>query len=133
MPSKKIKIRLYADENFPVTSSVFLKSNGISVIHAYDLKFINKPDQKHIKEAKSLERTIITIDRDFLYYSSLATRESPGVIIISTGNATPNHINNICMKALPKISQRLAKEAFIKITTKKITIEKDAKILTIYF
>lgn len=133
MPSKKIRIKLYADENFPVTSTTFLKSKGISIIHAYDLKLINKSDQRHIKEAKALKRTILTIDRDFLYYSLLTSKNCPGAIIISTGNATPLHINTICIKALPKISQKLAKEAFIKITTTKITIEKNSKVSSIYY
>ncbi len=128
MSSKKIRLQLYADENFPVTSSTYLKSQGISVIHAYDRKLINKNDQIHIKEAKKFKRVLITIDRDFLYYSSITTKSSFGAIVISTGNATPEHINAICKKALPHISKNSAKGSFIKITMDHITFDKDNKI-----
>ena len=127
MPSKKIRIRLYADENFPVPSSTFLKSKGISVVHAYDVGKVNTSDRVHLQEAKNLRRTIITLDRDYLNYPSLTTKDSFGAIVISTGNATPNHINTICQKALPKISQHAAKGSFIRITMDKITFEKEGK------
>ena len=128
MPSKKIRLRLYADENFPVPSSTFLKAKGISVVHAYDFGYINKSDKFHIKKAKELQRTLITIDRDFLYYSELTTNNGYGAIVVSTGNSVPIHINNVCHKALPKISPNFAKGSFIKITMNKIHRVKDGKI-----
>src|SRR3989344_3738850 len=111
MLSKKIRLRLYADENFHISSVTYLKSLGISIIHAYDLKLINVSDKIHIAQATKLKRTIITLDRDFLYYSDLTLRSSFGAIVIATGNATPLHINTVCKKALAYISPRWAKGA----------------------
>lgn len=129
MSSKKIRPKLYADENFPVSSATFLKSLGISIVHAYDHKMINKSDLAHIKYAAKLERTLITIDRDFLYYSAVNAKNSFGAIVISTGDATPNHISLICKKALPKISEKISKGAFIRITMSKIIVKKiDTKV-----
>ena len=128
MPSKKIRLRLYADENFPVSSATFLKSIGVSLVHAFDLKLVNKGDKTHINKAKKLQRTIITIDRDFLYYSAITTRDSFGAIVISTGNATPDHINLICQKTLHKISEDSIKGAFAKVTIEKITIVKNKTV-----
>lgn len=128
MPSKKIRLRLYADENFPVPSATYLKSKGISIVHAYDINLINKDDRLHIQRAKKLQRTLVTVDRDFLYYSDLTVKGSLGVVVISTGNATPLHINQILNKTLSKISPEYAKEAFIKVTIDKIIrIKKDKK------
>lgn len=127
MSSKKIRLRLYADENFPVPSCTFLKSRGVSIIHAYDFGFTNKSDALHIKKAKELKRTIITIDRDFLYYSELTTNNSLGAIVISTGNSTPIHINNICLKALVKITERLVKGSYVRVTTNKVHRTRNGK------
>ena len=127
MPSKKIRVRLYADENFPIPSVTHLRSYGVSVIHAYDLGLTNKSDKTHIKQARKLQRTLITIDRDFLYYNEVTSRGSAGAIVVSTGSVTPEHINQICHKALPKISQNFAKGAFIKITMSKITRSENNK------
>lgn len=124
MPSKKIRLRLYADENFPISSVTYLKSLGISIVHAYDLKLINTSDKKHIATATKLKRTIITLDRDFLYYSDIPLHSSFGAIIIATGNATPLHINTVCKKALPNISPSWVKGAYIQITVSKITRRK---------
>ncbi len=127
MSSKKIKLRLYADENFPLPTCTFLRSKGVSIVHAYDLGFTNKSDLIHIKKAKALKRTIITIDRDFLYYPGINTHDSLGAIVISTSNPTPLNINTICSKALTKITQHLVKSSYIKITTNKIHRTKDEK------
>jgi predicted nuclease of predicted toxin-antitoxin system len=128
MSSKKIRLRLYADENFPVSSSTHLKSLGISIIHAYDLRLINKNDNLHLKIAQQLKRTVLTLDRDFLYYSSTTVKGSFGVIVITTGDTTALHINKICDKALTKISAHFAKQAFIKVSnTKIVRIKKGSK------
>lgn len=128
MSSKKIKLRLYADENFPVPSCTYLRSLGISIVHAYDFGYTNKSDKFHIKKAKEFQRTVITIDRDFLYYSELTTNNSFGAIIISTGNSTPIHINDICHKMLVRITPNLVKSSFIKITLTKIHRVKNGNI-----
>ena len=117
MPYKKTRLRLYADENFPITSVVYLKSIGISIVHAYDRNVINKDDEYHIKEAKRLERTLITIDRDFLYYSAVGAQGSQGAIV-----------NEICFRALSKITPNFAKGSFIKITANKIHRNKNGVI-----
>ena len=121
MPSKKIRIRLYADENFPLPAVMYLKSLGISIVHAYDLNLVEKNDKVHIREAKKLRRTIISIDRDFLYYSDISLQDSYGAIIVSTGNPTSQHIGEICKKALIKITPNYTRGAFIKISIDKMT------------
>ncbi|MBI2008716.1 DUF5615 family PIN-like protein [Candidatus Amesbacteria bacterium] len=121
MPSKKPRLRLYADECFPVTTVTFLKSLGFSIIHAYDLKFTSKSDKFHLKHSQKLARTLITLDRDFLYYKQTSLTDHPGVIVISGGSATPARANLICQKILPTISPNSASEALIVITSTKIT------------
>ena len=100
MSSKKSRIQLYADECFPVTTVIELKSFGYSIVHAFDRKLVRKPDKLHLKESKKLKRTLITLDRDFIYYEQVRLSEHPGVIVISDGSATPKNINKICKNCL---------------------------------
>lgn len=119
MPSKKSRLRLYADECFPVTSVTFLKSLGYSVVHAYDLKYTGKSDQFHLKAALKLGRILITLDRDFLFYKLAPLVKHPGIVVIST-ESTPVRINTICKKVFPKISPDSIREAIYIVTFEKI-------------
>jgi len=76
MPSKKLRIRLYADENIPIPSATYLKSKGISVIHAYDKNFVEKSDLFHLKQSKNLGRILISLDKDFKNISGEFVKES---------------------------------------------------------
>ena len=102
MPSKKIRVRFYADECFPVPSVTFLKSLGVSIIHAYDLKLTGESDNFHLKQAKKLTRVLISIDRDFIGYKGAVLSGHPGVVLIS-GQTTVPSINKICQKQFPKL------------------------------
>lgn len=129
MPSKKSRIQLYADECFPVTSSTYLKSLGISIIHAYDLNLIEKSDLKHLEEAKKLDRVLITLDRDFIQYEKVKLEEHPGVIVISLGSAVPLNVNKVCDKLLKNIGQDFSNGSLIKVTTNKVIKIKNGKIV----
>lgn len=120
MPSKKSHIQLYADECFPVPVTTYLKSLGYSIIHAYDQNFIQKTDYFHLSKSKKLKRILITLDRDFLYYNQVNLESHPGVIVISTGSATPPNINKICEKLLKNLSNNFTKDSLIKVTQSKI-------------
>lgn len=74
MSSKKSHIQLYADECFPVPSVTYLKSLGYSIIHAYDKNFIQKADTFHLTTSKKLQRVLITLDRDFIFYDKAKFR-----------------------------------------------------------
>ncbi|MDO8577059.1 MAG: DUF5615 family PIN-like protein [Candidatus Daviesbacteria bacterium] len=129
MPSKKPRLQLYADECFPVPVVTYLKSQGYSIIHAYDKNYIQKPDNFHLGVSRKLGKVLITLDRDFLYYGQTSLRSFPGVIVISAGSTTPPHIINICRKALKNINQELVKESLIKITMDKLIRIKGQKVV----
>ncbi len=129
MHSKKSHIRLYADECFPITSALYIRSLGYSIVHAFDIKLIRKKDFLHLQTAQKLKRTLITLDRDFLYFEKANLDKHPGVIVISTGSATPKSINIVIKKLLKNISPDFTKESIIKITTSKIIIIKEDKIV----
>lgn len=124
MSSKKPRVRLYADENIPIPTTIYLKSKGISVIHAYDKNFIEKPDLFHLKQSKNLARILISLDKDFKKFKGFSLKNHPGVILISVGNITPNHINIVLEKILNNISSEFVKESLIKATIDKIIKEK---------
>ena len=127
MPSKKVRLQLYADENFPVGSVKYLKSLGISIIHAYDKNYIQKSDLFHLKISKSLDRILITRDRDFQYnWTSL--KDHPGVILISPGNQTSEAVNNVCNKSFKKVTPNFVSESLVRISTDKIIRNKNGLI-----
>lgn len=129
MPSKKSHIRLYADECFPITSVTYLRSLGYSVIHAFDLKLTQKSDLTHLKISKKINRILITLDRDFLYYKKANLNQHPGVVVISLSAVTPNNVNKICKKILKNLNSDLAKDSIIKCTNSKIIKEKHGKVV----
>ncbi|MFH1535622.1 MAG: DUF5615 family PIN-like protein [Patescibacteria group bacterium] len=130
MPSKKVRLRLYADENFPLGSVKYLKSIGISIIHAYSKNYIQKSDLFHLKVSKALSRILITRDRDFNYnWGTL--KNHPGVILISPGSQTSDAVNKICNKVFKKITVNFVAESLVRTTTNKIWRNKEGIIDTL--
>lgn len=129
MPSKKNHIQLYADQCFPIPSVTHLKSLGYSVIHANDLKLEGKSDRQQLHESKKLNRILITLDRDFIYYEQVNLEHHPGVIIISVGSAVSTQVNKVCTKLLKSINQEFVKESLIKVSVDKLTKVKERKVV----
>ena len=127
MPSKKVRLKLYADENFPIGSVKYLKSIGVSIIHAYDLNNITKSDLFHLKISKTLGRILITRDRDFKY-NWTTLKEHPGVILISPGSQTSDAVNIVCKKSFKKLTSNFVAESLVRITIDKITRNKNEQL-----
>lgn len=129
MPSKKLRLQFYADECFPLTSVTYLRSLGYSIIHAFDLKFIQKSDRFHLKESKKLNRILITLDRDFLYYTQVNIDDHPGIIVLSLSSMTPENVNSVCLKLLKQITPDIVKHSLIKVSKTKLIKEKQGEII----
>lgn len=128
MPSKKSHLKLYADECFPIPSVTYLKSLGFSIIHAYDLKLVKKSDRLHLKTSRKLNRVLITLDRDFIYYEQASLIEHPGVIVISVGSTTTVSVNKVCKKLLKTIGDDYVKASLVRVTNTKIIKKKKDKV-----
>jgi len=120
MPSKS-DLQLYADECFPFTTVLYLRSNGVSIKHASEFHFLGKSDLQHLKNAQKNNKTLITLDRDFLGYTTARVANSYGVIVIQAGSNAPKHVNMICSKQLKKLTKHYIKDSLILITIDKIT------------
>lgn len=129
MPSKKPRIRIYADENIPIPTVTHLRGKGISIQHAYDINFINKSDNSHFKKSQSLKRILLSLDKDFTKFEGAPLKNHPGVILITTGNNTPRHINRILDKILKHITPEFIKHTLVRATIDKLIREKDEKLL----
>ena len=129
MPSKRSLVQFYADECFPIPSVTYLRSLGYSIIHAFDKNYIRKTDRFHLLASKKLNRILITLDRDFIYYKQAHLVDNPGVIVISVGSATPVNINKVCRKLIKNISRDLLKGSLITITIDKLIKIKDGKVV----
>lgn len=128
MPSKKSKVNLYADENIPVQVVSHLKSRGISIVHCFDYHYVNKKDELHFKKSKSLKKILLSLDKDFRKYKDFPIKNHPGIILITAGNTTYDHLNKILDKVLRFISEDIVKHAILRATIDKIVKEKDGKI-----
>ena len=127
MPSKKSRLLLYADENIAVQTVTHLKSKGISIIHSYDLNYVNKKDELHFKKSKSLKRVLLSLDKDFKKFRGLPLGGHPGIILITSGSSTYQHINKILDKSLKHISSGYVKHSILRISISKIVKEKSGK------
>lgn len=127
MPSKKIRLQLYADENFPVGSVKYLKSLGVSIVHAYSFGNVKKSDLYHLKFCATKQRALITLDRDFSY-NWTTLKNHPGVILISSGKQTPDAINKICTKSFHKLTPNFVSGSLVRITIDKILRNKNEEI-----
>jgi len=85
---------------------------------------IQKSDLFHLKISKTLNRILITRDRDF-YYNWQTLKDHPGVILISPGSQTSYAINQVCKKSFKKLSTKIVKESLIKISANKIIRNKN--------
>lgn len=128
MPSKKSRLRLYADENIPVPCVTFLKAKGISIRHAFDYKYIEVPDKEHLQKSKTLERILVSLDKDVKKFKGITIKDHPGVILLTTGNITPVHLNTLFDKVIKHLTPAFAKDSLIRITTDKIVREKDGEV-----
>lgn len=127
MPSRKIRLQLYADECFPVPTVVYLRSKGVSIVHASSFNYLNKSDKFHLKVSKNLGKILITLDRDFTF-NWKDVKSHPGVILISTGSRGYQAINDICYKGLTRITLNFTKDSLLRITkTKVIKLKNDKK------
>ena len=128
MPSKKSRLSFYADENIAVQTVTHLKSKGISIIHAYDINFVNKKDELHFKKSKALNRVLLSLDRDFNRYKNTPLAVHPGIMLITSGSNTYEHINKILDKVFKYISHDFIKHSIVRVTMDKIVKEKNGKI-----
>ena|SRR3989344_846941 len=129
MSSKKHHLQLYADECFPYTTVTYLRSKGISIVHALDQKTLEKNDEYHLKQSRKLKKILITLDRDFLYYEQINLDHHPGVIVISVSSTISLNVNKVCDKLLPKLRPDSVKGYVVKASTDKLIKVKDGKIV----
>jgi|SRR3989344_5967897 len=127
MPSKKSRLLLYADENIAVQTVSYLKAKGTSVIHAYDLNYVNKKDELHFKKSKSLKRILLSLDKDFKRFKGVPVGNHPGIILITSGSSIYQHINKVLDKALKYIPEDYIKHSILRISMSKIVKEKNGK------
>ena len=76
--------RIYADANVPAGLVGFMRSrldwDVLFVIEDEELR--RAPDVKHYRLAQQLQRTLITMDRDYLDDRRFPPQESGGVLVI---------------------------------------------------
>ena len=129
MSSKKSRLRLYADENIPIPSVTYLKKKGISIVHAFDFKYIEKPDKEHLHKSKSLKRVLISLDKDVKKFHGVTIKNHPGVILLESGDVTASHLNLLLDKVIKHISPAFAKNSLIRITINTLTQVKKGEIV----
>src|SRR5436305_1905862 len=124
MPSKKSRLRLYADENIPIPCITYLKAKGISIVHAFDYNLIAISDAEHLRKSKQLNRTLVSLDKDVKKFTDIVIDNHPGIILLSTGDITPPHLNKLFDKVVKHTSPSFVKNSIVRVTVNTITKKK---------
>jgi len=80
--------RIYADANVPAGIVSFLRHQlGWDVLHVIEHDDLRRaPDTRHYELARQLQRTLVTIDRDYLDDRRFPPNLSSGVIVLWAPN-----------------------------------------------
>ena len=80
--------RVYADANVPAGVVVFMRYDlGWDVLHVVEHDDLRRAsDRRHFDLARQLQRTLVTIDRDYLDNRQFPPAESSGVIVVWAPN-----------------------------------------------
>ncbi len=80
--------RIYADANVPVGVVAFMRhSLGWDVLHVIEHDDLRRAsDRRHFELARQLQRTLVTIDRDYLDDRLFPPGESSGLILVWAPN-----------------------------------------------
>jgi hypothetical protein len=80
--------RIYADANVPAGLVVHMRRrlqwDVLFVLEQDDLR--RAPDERHYELARQLQRTLVTLDRDYLDDRRFPPEQSGGVLVISAPN-----------------------------------------------
>ena len=80
--------RIYADANVPAGVVAFMRQrlhwDVLYVIEHDDLR--RAPDRRHFALARQLQRTLVTLDRDYLDDRTFPPAEGAGVLVLSAPN-----------------------------------------------
>jgi hypothetical protein len=77
--------RVYADANIPYGVVAYMRTTlGWDVLFVLEHEDLRRaPDRHHYRLARQLERTLVTLDRDYTDDRRFPASESPGVIVFS--------------------------------------------------
>jgi len=96
------KIKLYADENIRYGIVLVLRSQGINIKHAAEVRLTRKDDECHFQYAKKSNRWLFTTDRGFLNNRRFPFEQIKGIVIVpDTGQ------NNVAGKVMAWIKHEL--------------------------
>lgn len=120
MHHKRSKVLYYADECIPVPVVSHLKSRGFSIVHALDFNNLGKSDLFQSRVAQKKGRVLISLDKDFNRYKEMEMTNHPGIILITVGSVTSEHINKVLDKGLKCISRDYARESILRMSINQI-------------
>ncbi len=90
--ARKAKARFYADENFPVLATEYLRRCRADVVTVQELALTGHPDENHAATALRMGRVLITCDHDYLDDKKFPLVHCPAIVICDLGSATPAEI-----------------------------------------
>ena len=95
----KQKIRLYFDENFPMGTVNYLKSDKnwkkkCKIISAHDEGNLGKKDGFHFNYCKKKDFVLVTLDSDFMDDTKFPIMKIPGIIRIASNKQDQDDILN---------------------------------------
>lgn len=117
MSSKRVKLALCLDENFPEKAGKFLKSEGHNV-KSTSIQNKGLSDLNQVKLATKEGRILVSLDKDFKVNTTLlgAIRQSNGIILIVSTQSISKKIIKVIKRNFKKISSANIKGKICRIS-----------------
>ena len=125
MSPRRVRLKLYLDENFPVPAGMFLRSEHQSVLLT-NKKNKGLSDEDQIRTATKEERILVSLDKDFKINDNLIglIKKSPGVLLVCCTLTDSESVINIFKKHLHAINSEKLNGSICRISIDKYDIIK---------
>jgi len=119
LSSKKLKIKFFQDENFPLSAGKFLESKGYVVtLFPNKLRNIKFPDENVIKLATKQGCILLTKDEAILDNKNLIelTQKSLGIAILLTVDPSLKNYKSLIRRMLAALTPNKIKGKILKVS-----------------
>lgn len=115
-------MRLLLDQGLPRSAVSSLQSVGWDVVHVADTGMAAATDGAILEYARSVQRTVVTLDADFHAMLVVSGVMSPSVIRIRIEGLNGEVLAKLLVKLMPLVAHDLEQGAMITVTGKSVRV-----------
>jgi predicted nuclease of predicted toxin-antitoxin system len=106
-----LALSLFADECVDARIVAGLRRRGIDVVTVSERGLLGRPDERHLEEARTLARVILSRDQDFLVLAHRCATDGvpfPGLIFIQSSAMVGEVIRTVALLAMELSPEAIA-------------------------